>query len=171
MQAQKTLWGLLVSDARATLAMYEGLVDVLDGQLARGEELLSQPLKEVPADARHAMRMLAQVVRGERDRRGLVLGERATTFRLHGGERVDLSRRASLHRILSALAMAHGQGPLPRSEVFAAGWPGESIHPDSQGNRVRVAIATLRKLGLTDVLNRTEEGYSLDPSLGIRWEG
>jgi DNA-binding winged helix-turn-helix (wHTH) protein len=79
---------------------------------------------------------------------------------------VDLSRRVTLRRILSALARAHYEQPgktLSRSDLFAAGWPGEQIDPRSEANRVYVAIAELRKLGLKGALESDGEGYLLTP--------
>jgi hypothetical protein len=36
--------------------------------------------------------------------------------------------------------------------------------------RVRVAIATLRKLGLRGVLLTRDDGYLLDPQIAVAWE-
>jgi predicted Ser/Thr protein kinase len=82
------------------------------------------------------------------------------------GEFVDLNRRVTLRRILAALARAHYEHPgktLSRTELFAAGWPGEQIDPRSEANRVYVAIAELRKLGLKGALESDGEGYLLTP--------
>ena len=51
--------------------------------------------------------------------------------------------------------------------LFRAGWPGERIHKSSAANRVRVALATLRGLGLRDVLEHNGDGYLLDPRVEI----
>jgi DNA-binding winged helix-turn-helix (wHTH) protein len=64
-----------------------------------------------------------------------------------GGERVDLSDRGSLRNVLRALLDAHGAA-VESALLIAAGWPGERIREDAARNRLRVAIATLRKLGL-----------------------
>ena len=52
--------------------------------------------------------------------------------------------------------------------LFAAGWPGEKAHPDSSTSRVYVAISTLRKAGLKDVLLRRDDGYLFDPDVALR---
>jgi predicted ATPase/tetratricopeptide (TPR) repeat protein len=64
-----------------------------------------------------------------------------------GGERVDLSDRDSLRNVLRALLDARG-GAVESAVLIAAGWPGERIREDAARNRLRVAIAMLRKLGL-----------------------
>ena len=61
--------------------------------------------------------------------------------------------------------------PAPPAEswdaVQEAGWPGERIMPTAGAHRVRVAVSTLRKLGLRDALRTVPEGYLLDPSLRV----
>jgi hypothetical protein len=47
---------------------------------------------------------------------------------------------------------------------LAAGWPDEKVLYDAGMLRVYTAIRRLRKLGLTDVLLRRDDGYVLDPS-------
>jgi hypothetical protein len=71
--------------------------------------------------------------------------------------------------VLAALVAARKGGePLVRGDaLLAAGWPGERILPDAATNRLYVAIATLRKLGLRDVLVRFDEGYRLDPGVPL----
>ena len=79
-------------------------------------------------------------------------------FRAPGGPRVDLSRRPRLARLVDALAE---RGALQVAEMFAAGWPGEHARADAQANRVRVAVAELRRLGLEILLWRRERGWFL----------
>ena len=50
--------------------------------------------------------------------------------------------------------------------VFRCGWPGDRANPSSAANRVRVALARLRKLGLGDAL-LSRDGYLLDPAIPI----
>jgi hypothetical protein len=56
---------------------------------------------------------------------------------------------------------------LPRDALLEAGWPGERVLAEAGATRVRVAIATLRSLGLGDVLQTRDDGYLLDPDVGI----
>jgi predicted Ser/Thr protein kinase len=87
---------------------------------------------------------------------------------LADGSFVDLARRSTLRRVLAALAHAHYAQPgaaLSRADLFTAGWPGEQIDPRSAANRVYVAVAELRKLGLKGALESDGEGYLLAPEL------
>jgi tetratricopeptide (TPR) repeat protein len=82
------------------------------------------------------------------------------------GERVDLGRRGALRRILVALAENRDRG-LKQADLVAAGWPGERVLVDAAATRVRVAIATLRQLGLRSLLLTRDDGYVLDASVQI----
>ncbi len=94
----------------------------------------------------------------------LVLARDGTWFRAAGEAPVDLRTRIALARILRALVAAHGEDPrktLSLEDIVNAGWPGEKLISDSGANRVYVAVATLRKLGLRDAIERREGGYRL----------
>src|SRR5208283_405729 len=97
----------------------------------------------------------------------LRLGAAARWFALGDGRRVDLQRRAALRRILEALAHRHATHPdlaLDHDALLGHGWPGERLLPEAAGTRLRVAIATLRRLGLRDVILTRDDGYLLDAS-------
>jgi hypothetical protein len=49
------------------------------------------------------------------------------------------------------------------ADVFDAGWFGDRATPDAAAGRVYSAISKLKRMGLADVLLRTEAGYMLDP--------
>ena len=51
--------------------------------------------------------------------------------------------------------------------LASAGWPGERIRQDAARNRVKVAVAGLRKHGLRDVLVHDGTGYSLRSDLTV----
>lgn len=75
-----------------------------------------------------------------------------------------------LRRILLELARAHverGGEALSLDEIIQAGWPGERLGLSSAANRVRVALATLRKLGLKDAIKTVQGGYTLDATLAV----
>jgi DNA-binding winged helix-turn-helix (wHTH) protein len=100
----------------------------------------------------------------------LVLAADGSWFRTPDGERVDISRRESLRGILRALGRLRLESPgeaLGRDKVIDAGWPGERILKAAAGNRLRVAIATLRKLGLGDSLVTHEAGHSLSAAVPV----
>jgi hypothetical protein len=87
-------------------------------------------------------------------------------FTVSGGARVDLSTKGPLRRIFRAIVTAHRTSPrrgLTVNEVFDAGWFGERAAPDALAGRVYSAISKLKRMGLGDVLLRTDAGYLLDP--------
>ncbi|MCC6526562.1 MAG: tetratricopeptide repeat protein [Polyangiaceae bacterium] len=91
-------------------------------------------------------------------------------FRLPGGERVDIATRGPLRRILAALADRREQAPgvaLGRDELVALGWPGERMHADAAAGRVYAAVATLRRLGLRELLERRDDGYLLSADVPL----
>jgi hypothetical protein len=87
-----------------------------------------------------------------------------------GGERTDLSRRASMRGILAALCQEL-EREVPRSldadGLIEAGWPGQRMLRSAALNRLHVALATLRSLGLRDALQRDANGYRLAVGTGV----
>ncbi|MFT3775759.1 MAG: tetratricopeptide repeat protein [Minicystis sp.] len=124
-------------------------------------------------DVRFALRLLLARTRPEAlaPAGALVVRDEGASFRLPDARSaVDLTRRVPLRRILHALARlrvdAPGE-PLSTDELVRAGWPGERMSADAASNRVRVALATLRKLGLRDAIVTGTGGYLLDPALSV----
>src|SRR5690606_37177277 len=100
--------------------------------------------------------------------RPLAIGPDAAWFEPPNGSRVDIARRRTLRRVLARLGVERRERPgagLSADELFAAGWPGERVDPRCALNRVRVALATLRKLGLREHHRTRPDGYSLDPAV------
>jgi len=96
----------------------------------------------------------------------LFVARDAMSFTLSGGARVDMSTKGPLRRVLHALVENHRVSPrrgMTVEEVFRAGWDDEDASPDAKAGRVYTAFSRLRRLGLADVIERTEAGYSLDP--------
>lgn len=98
----------------------------------------------------------------------LALGPAASWFRVAQEPRVDLSRRRPLRLVLDRLARPTGKAHLSWDDLLAAGWPGEKMRADAGAHRVRVAISTLRKMGLRDVLRTEEAGYCIDPGYDVQ---
>ncbi len=99
----------------------------------------------------------------------LEVGPEGRWFRI-GGASVSLARRANLRRMFQAMVQLHLQQPgsvVSRDDLFDIGWPGERIAPDSAAHRVRVAVHTLRKLGLAEILTRQDDGWLLLPELRV----
>ncbi|MEZ4250144.1 MAG: hypothetical protein R3B99_18080 [Polyangiales bacterium] len=108
--------------------------------------------------------------RAERiDLRPTLLVDDEGWFRTPGEPWVDLRRRPTLRRVLSCLARAshEGRDGVSTSELFEEGWPGERVLTAAAAARVHVAINTLRKLGLRDLLERGETGYHLSEELRV----
>ena len=94
----------------------------------------------------------------------LIVGPSGLWFRAPNGERVALDRRRQLAKMLDRLAderIANPSAALGWDALLAAAWPGERVLPEAAAHRVRVAISTLRKMGLRDLLRTSEDGYLL----------
>ena len=87
-------------------------------------------------------------------------------FRPPRGARVSLVTRKNLARLLEAFA-AHGDKTFTSTDLVAVGWPGERIIGPAGAHRVRVAIATLRKMGLESAIVRRGDGYGLVEGLAV----
>jgi pSer/pThr/pTyr-binding forkhead associated (FHA) protein len=87
-----------------------------------------------------------------------------------GDQEIDLSRRRPLWLIVEALAGARQTSPgkpIDRDTLLEQAWPGERIHPEAALNRLYVAIATLRRLGIRDALMSRDAGYLFDPAVAL----
>jgi len=135
-------------------------------------------------DVRFAVRMLVRALDGER--KGAP-GSSPLTLRVGAGgawfelgvsrrpsspsaARVDLMRRGAIRRILWGLAQHRAASPgsaLAQAALLAHGWPGERLRTEAASTRLRVAIATLRGLGLREVLLTRDDGYLLDPGVTV----
>ncbi len=171
----------LLAEARQVLGEghpYATVCDLQEAHLASDSaERAIRHAAPVAADClqvRLAIRCLrAAVARGEgrtaaeADPDDLVIGEGGAWFRAPGGERVSLHNRRPMRLLLRFLARQRldhpGEGQ-PWDALLAAGWPGERVIPEAGAHRVRVAIATLRKLGLRDAIRTDEVGYLIDPA-------
>ena len=104
--------------------------------------------------------------------RTLLLGPDATWVAGPDGQRHRLGR--AHRKILLALADRHEAGSgelLTMWDLLEAGWPGEHPIAEAGANRVYVALAHLRRLGLRDIIERTDEGYKLAPRAVVRrWD-
>jgi len=157
----------------------DGLRAALDAPVesldAAGRRLVdAAPHPALAAAARHGLAAVRERA-GERriaaiSPEDLVVGADGCWFRGPGGEAVDLRRRKPLRRLLAALVerrQASPGGILDADALLAAGWPGERVIAEAGAHRVRVAVSTLRKLGLRRVLVTVESGYRLDPAVAL----
>jgi len=96
----------------------------------------------------------------------IYVSREAEYFTVSGGEKIELKTKCALRKIFRAIVQNHRDKPsrgLSVDEVFRAGWGDEIAEPDAMAGRVYSAMSKLRRLGLGDVLQRTEAGYLLDP--------
>jgi predicted ATPase len=120
-------------------------------------------------DVRFAVRMLERALGPEAtgDESGLLdVGTDARWFAVGGNAKVDLTRRGPIRLILLALVESRLARPgvaLRQEQLLRAGWPGERVLADAGSKRVRVAVSTLRRLGLEQLLVTRDDGYLLDP--------
>jgi hypothetical protein len=92
---------------------------------------------------------------------------RSGDFVRSGGSQVLLAHRESLRNILAKLVEARANAPgapIDRATLRESGWPGERMLEAAARQRVRTALATLRRVGLRDVLRSDPRGWFLDPA-------
>ncbi|HEY1958830.1 MAG TPA: tetratricopeptide repeat protein [Polyangiaceae bacterium] len=96
---------------------------------------------------------------------GLIVGPHATWFQVRTRARVSLERRKVLRALLEALAT---HASMSSDALAAEVWPNERMSRSAGRNRVHVAIAQLRALGLDDLIEHDAGLYRLAP--GFRLE-
>jgi predicted ATPase len=147
--------------------------------LARGAATLAQAEAWVEAspsdDSRFALRILRRLLGSAPPSPAiatLVVEQGGRAFLAPSAtDPVSLPARSPLRRILEALTIRRIEEPgtvLPIEGIIAAGWPGERITTQAASNRAYVALASLRKLGLRDVLVSDGGGYAFSESVVVR---
>ncbi|MCB9687948.1 MAG: AAA family ATPase [Alphaproteobacteria bacterium] len=143
-------------------------VSLLFDELARGDLTAAEALRRAEAEGPVSLWAFA-LRRGLVDRAAAEAHEASTWhvasdgawFRDPAGDTHGLGGRPTLARLAVALAADRGRG-LVVDEMFAAGWPGERATPAARSNRVRVAVTTLRRLGLAPLQWERGRGWYLD---------
>jgi hypothetical protein len=105
------------------------------------------------------------------DDEALVVAADGAWFRPPFHPRVSLARRPNLRGLLVRLVearLSHPGASVAPDALIAAGWPGERILPDAAKNRLYVAVTTLRKLGLRELLESRGDGYALAAGTPVR---
>ncbi len=88
---------------------------------------------------------------------------------LPDGTEHDFSRRGPLRLIVLELARRSSVDEVMTvDDVIEAGWPGEIILPDAARLRVYTTIKRMRNIGFSDLIETTDEGYRLNPTITIR---
>ncbi len=101
--------------------------------------------------------------------RELRVGPATAWFQL-GEHRVNIEQRRNLKRFIRKLiehAVAHPGEGLNYAQLHNAGWPDEPTPHETGTLRVRVALSTLRRLGLREILVRRGDCYLIDPDVSI----
>jgi hypothetical protein len=92
-------------------------------------------------------------------------------FLAPGGVKNTLPARSPMRRILDHLVTrreaAPGE-PVTMEAIIDAGWPGEKMSADAALNRAYVAIASLRKRGLREVIVSAGGGYTISRGTVVR---
>jgi len=92
-------------------------------------------------------------------------------LRQPGGECVELAHRPTLRRLLRRLAIERIERPgrpVGADVLIREAWPDERILQRAASSRLRVALSTLRKMGLGAALQRRPDGYLIHPALSLR---
>lgn len=138
----------------------------------REESLIAEfpELDDILIDAREPA-AISTMSRAPRARQAWVVAASGRWFVTPEGEKQHLERRKILARLLGALVAARRDRPGERltvADLLAAAWPEDRFVGTAGANRVYVALATLRKLGLRDVVVRTDGGYVIDPEARVQ---
>lgn len=84
------------------------------------------------------------------------------------GERVDLTRRGPMKKILCVLAGRHHEGtPIDVYELFESAWGAPALDPVRDAQKVYNNVSKLRSMGLEDAIIKLSDGYMLAPGLSV----
>ncbi len=164
---------LLVAEGRLALARGDRLAAkyARDGARTLAARLADRLLAaELDALDRALDRALHDRGAGDEAPLRLAIADDARAFRVAADAIVDLSRRATLARVLRSLVARRRETPgrgLDPSALFEAAWPGERAQPSSAAARVYMAVRALRGLGLARVIETREDGYRIDPRVPL----
>ncbi len=93
------------------------------------------------------------------------------SFTTPDGVTTDLAARKVLARVLAALLESHHAAPgraVAVTDLLRVAWPGERFQPKAGANRVYVALTTLRRMGLRELITRVDGGYVIDSGVALR---
>lgn len=130
-------------------------------------------LAKVSMDLRFAIRILERTLRTlspASETAYLRVTKDASRFSIDNSRTISLGRRAALRRILDAMCVQHetrSARGLELDALLELGWPGERVLVEAGATRVRVAVATLRRLGLKTAIVTRDDGYLIDPRVRI----
>ncbi|MEO8874206.1 MAG: hypothetical protein ABI461_01360, partial [Polyangiaceae bacterium] len=108
-------------------------------------------------------------VRARLNQHAFMIASDGTWFKPPAAEIVSLAARPVLSGLMRELSREHLAAPgsvVTREDLVRAIWPDERSSRGSMGNRLSVALSTLRTLGLKAIV-ATPRGISLEPSVRI----
>jgi predicted ATPase len=100
----------------------------------------------------------------------LRVGPGARWFVVPGSDKIDLTSRGTLRRVLAVLVEQRVASPgvgLEPPALFERAWAGEKVGFEAARDRVYAAVKTLRRMGLEALLLRQDDGYLLDPRVEL----
>ena len=136
----------------------------------------ARKLGDASDDVRFTLRMLGRALDrpsapdSSVSRGSLTVTSDASHVRAPRGETFSLEKRRAVRLVLKRLIderLASPGNALTVDDLLAAGWPGERVLREAGASRVYVALGTLRKLGLRDVILSRDGGYHLDPLVQV----
>ena len=170
---QRGLWDLAMARAADSPAVATEHRRSARARAARARTTGTPPAFDVRRSLRTLERALEQMDAAEPAPEGaaLLVDPEGRWFQAPGGPRVSCAKRQAMRSILVRLAQHRIDAPgraLTAADLLEAGWKGERMIPSAAKNRLYVTIATLRKIGLKDLLRGGDEGYMLDPGVPCR---
>jgi predicted ATPase len=167
---EEVLFSAVVEKARGAIDLARHRRSGERSELTSARSRLLEP-EPAPLEHLHVVQKLleAAILRADPPKDAILIAKDASSI-LVGGAPIELSSRESLRGIVRALAEARVRSPgapLTVEALFLAGWPGQVAIESSRTNRVRVALAELRKLGLASAILTLEGGYLFDPNVPL----
>jgi predicted ATPase len=148
-----------------------GFAAAREGDRSSAGQLAAEARAALPALADVATRALARrlVEELEGNAAAWQIARDGTWVEPPGSARISLQgANARIVRCLAQRALDKPGEPIDLEGLFEAGWPGEHILPAAAGNRVRVALSTLRRQGLAEIIERWEGGWRLQPAVVVK---
>jgi predicted ATPase len=156
---------------RHIAAVQRAVLDHEKGDEATAQRRLEQAEDRIRSRTSNPdLRVAVRIVRG-------LVGS-SPALRIEGGvvhlpdrSTVNLSRRRAPRAIFEHLVRhrsTHPGASVSAADLIDVGWPGERIMPAAATNRLYVAMATLRKLGLGDVIETDDGGYRVPPAVEVQ---
>jgi hypothetical protein len=148
---------------RGELATARALLENVEGPLGEAMRGCLDALRACRSYEPPATPSIARLVRRARPSYSIARdGSRAV---LPTGPLV-LDKRPVLRKLLQAFVSKRVESPgapLAVADLFAAGWPGERVPGNVQGDRVHASLQALRDLGLRGYIVTLSGGWALDP--------